>query len=242
MGDRNETVLMLHGWTGSPAHFRMMAAVLQARGYGVSVPLLAGHGTDVADMVDTGWRDWLRDAAAAAHEVTSSGCRLHVVGLSMGGVLGLLLAPVFEAATLTTINAPQRVYSRRVRLAPLMRGSRRISEEDPPAPYDEEAAPYAQQYDDRPVGTVADLLDLIRASRASLGRVTCPTLIVQSRADETVRPKSARMILRGIAATEKRIVWLERSRHVALLDRERDHIHTHVLDHLARSGRPHDPA
>jgi carboxylesterase len=193
-------------------------------------------------MVDTGWRDWLRDAATAAYTVTASGSRLHIVGLSMGGVLGLLLAPAFDAATLTTINAPLSVHSRRVHLAPLMRGSRRIAREEPPAPYDDEAAPYAQQYDDRPVGTVADLFDLIRAARANLGRVTCPTLVVQSRVDETVRPRSARMILRGIASTEKRIVWLERSRHVAVLDRERGRIHASVLEHLTRHAAGHEPA
>jgi carboxylesterase len=233
-GTRPETVLVLHGWTGSPAHFRLMAAVLADHGYGVSAPLLSGHGTDVEHMVGTGWRDWLRDAATAADAVTGSGDRLHIVGLSMGGLLGLLIAPSFGAATLTTINAPLRVYSRRARVAWLARGSGRILDEEPPEPYDEEAQPYAHQYDASPVGTVAELFDLVRASRASLSRVTCPTLIVQSRVDETVRPGSAEIIRDGIAADDKRILWLERSRHVALLDGERDLIVRAVLDLLGR--------
>jgi len=231
-GARDETVLLLHGWTGSPSHFRLMAAALRAGGYGVRAPLLAGHGTHVSDMVDTTWRDWLRDAATAANAVVEAGHRLHIVGLSMGGALGILLAPPFAAATLTTINTPQRVFSRRVRFASLLRGSRRVVDEDPPAPYDDEAQSYAHQYDENPVGTIADLFDLVRAAGRSLERVTCPALVVQSRVDETVRPESAEIILRGLGSRHKRIVWLERSRHVALLDTERGLIHEQVLEHL----------
>ena len=65
-GARDDAVLMLHGWTGSPAHLRPLAAQLNASGYAVSAPLLAGHGTAIDDMVDTGWRDWMKSALAAA--------------------------------------------------------------------------------------------------------------------------------------------------------------------------------
>ena len=216
--------------------------MLHDHGYGVRAPLLAGHGTHVSDMLDTGWRDWLRDAAAAAHDVSATGATLHIVGLSMGAVLGILLAPVFAAATLTTVNAPLRVYSRRVRFASMARGSRRVLDPEPPDPYDDEAQAFAHQYDETPVGTVAELFDLVRAAAKSLHRVTCPTLVVQSRVDETVRPESAELILRGIAAADKRVLWLERSRHVALLDVERDILHAQLLEHLARfstgSGTP----
>src|SRR6202034_1981733 len=55
-------VLVLHGFTGNPHSVRGLAQALADAGSTVELPLLPGHGTDVADMVPTRWEDW---AAAA---------------------------------------------------------------------------------------------------------------------------------------------------------------------------------
>jgi carboxylesterase len=65
----------------------------------------------------------------------------------------------------------------------------------------------------------------------------CPALVIQSRADETVKPKSGEIIFDGLGSPEKGMVWLEISRHVALLDDERDVIAAEVLEHLEQSSR-----
>lgn len=231
-GERLDAVLLIHGWTGSPAHMRPLAASLNEAGFTVRGTLLAGHGTTVEEMVGTGWRDWVRSGAVDAIELAESGRPLHLVGLSMGGIISLLLAPVLEAASVVTINSPQIVRNRRARFAGLYRGIDRIDPRDPPAPASPEMEQFQQQYDARPVGTVAELGDLIRAARRNLHRVTCPTLVIQSRADEAVRPRSAEIIYDGISSVERGLVWLERSRHVATLDEERDIIAEAILDHL----------
>ena len=126
----------MHGWTGSPAHFRLLADELIAAGYSVAAPLYPGHGTRVEDMLATSWRDWLRAAAEAADDLTRLGKRLHLIGLSMGGVISILLAPTFGAARLTTINAPMKFDSKRARVARVARGSLRVVREQwlpPPA-------------------------------------------------------------------------------------------------------------
>jgi carboxylesterase len=66
-------------------------------------------------------------------------------------------------------------------------------------------------------------------------------LIIQSKTDETVKPVSAEIIYDGIGSSEKGLVWLEHSRHVALLDKERDVISQAILEHLERHSRPADP-
>jgi carboxylesterase len=222
--------MLLHGWTGSPAHLRELGRIINDAGFTVVAPLLAGHGTTLEDMALTGWRDWVRSALEPAIELEDR--PLHLIGLSMGGVISLLLAPVLAAASVTTINAPQRVYNRRIRLAAAYRGSRRIEPGDPPEPASPEMRMYQQQYNGSPIGTVAELRDLMRAAGRNLRRVTCPALIIQSKADETVRPKSAEIIFDGISSVEKGLVWLEDSSHVATLDEERDVIAAAILDHL----------
>ena len=120
-------------------------------------------------------------------------------------------------------------------MARLFRGSKRIDQGEPSDVPPGEAAQYWVQYEDSPVGTVADLLDLMDAAEHALPRITAPAVIIQSHADETVHPQSAEIIHDGLGSAQKRIVWLERSRHVALLDAERDRIHQELL---AQATRP----
>ncbi|MFQ5554689.1 MAG: alpha/beta hydrolase [Acidimicrobiia bacterium] len=235
-GSGRAGVVLLHGWTGSPAHLRMLADALHDRGHSIVAPLLAGHGTAVGDMLGTSWRDWLRSAAEGAQEVVDSGKTLHLVGLSMGGILSLLLAPVFGAASVTTISAPMKVYDRFAPHSWLVRGSTRLRPHEPVALAGDGVDRFRVQYDHSPVGTVADLFDLIRAARATLGRVTCPALVIQSRADQTVRPESASILRDGLSGTRARVVWLERAGHVALLDEERSVIHREVAAHIASAS------
>ncbi len=231
-GNMPGAVILIHGWTGSPAHLRVLGAYLNGAGYTVNAPLLEGHGTKLEDMVGTGWRDWVRTATEAAVSEASAGGPIHLVGLSMGGIISLLLAPVLEAASVTTINAPLRVWNKQMKLAGMYRGSDRIEPSDPPVPAPSEMQKYQHQYDGTPVGTVAELYDLMRAAKRNVDRVTCPTLIIQSKTDETVRPESAEIIYDGVSSSDKGLVWLENSRHVALLDDERDVIARSILEHL----------
>ncbi len=229
-GKRPDVVILLHGWTGSPAHLRELGRVINEAGFEVVAPLLAGHGTTLEDMALTGWRDWVRTALEAS--VGLADRPTHLVGLSMGGVISLLIAPILPAASVTTINAPQLVYDRRLRLSPAYRGSSRIEPADPPDPAPSEMRQYQQQYNGTPIGTVAELRDLMRAAGRNLSRVTCPALVIQSKTDETVKPKSAEIIYDGIASAAKGLVWLESSRHVATLDEERGVIAAAILEHL----------
>jgi carboxylesterase len=235
-GPRPDGVVLLHGWTGSPAHKRMLGDFLHGRGFTVVAPALAGHATDPADMAGTGWRDWVRSASEAARVASADGRRLHFVGLSMGGLLSLLLAPQFRAASVTTINAPMLTRRRFASSAHLLKHVRPFHEWEAIEPPPGDGAAYWHQYAAAPLSTVPDLLYLMRTARRHLGRVTCPLLVIQSRIDETVRPESARIIVGGVASASKRLVWLERSRHVSTVDGERDVIHRAVLDHLAAAA------
>ena len=51
-------VLLVHGYTGSPASMRPWAEYLNQRGFTVRVPLLPGHGTKPEDLNEVKWEQW----------------------------------------------------------------------------------------------------------------------------------------------------------------------------------------
>ena len=88
---------------------RPLAEALADAGFAVELPRLPGHGTDTADMVETGWDDWLTEAERALEAVqarTPDG-KVVVAGLSMGGALTVALAEGHpELAGIVLINVP----------------------------------------------------------------------------------------------------------------------------------------
>ena len=94
-------MLVLHGFTGNPSSMRGLATAFVEAGHTVEMPRLPGHGTDVEDMLRTGWSDWSAAAEAALVDLQSRTDEVVVAGLSMGGYgalrLGLLNPKRFAA-------------------------------------------------------------------------------------------------------------------------------------------------
>ena len=83
------TVILLHGFTGSPAEMRLLAYALNAQGYGVETPLLAGHGTRLDDLMKIEPHQWLEQIDALVQRLHDHGQRVVVAGLSLGSILAL---------------------------------------------------------------------------------------------------------------------------------------------------------
>ncbi len=229
-GDNGEAVVLIHGFTGTPAHFRLLAPRLQERGYTVLAPLLAGHGTVREALADTRGRHWVESAASAIARVADHH-KLHLAGLSMGGLIALVLAGPTGATTVTTINSPIRFRDRTIWLSPLAHRLRPMVEwkEGDPPPLDPEAEPLWLTYQGFPTKAAAELLLLSRRALRAAGRLRRPSLVIQSRTDETVDPASA-LILRQALGRDCRLVWLEDSLHNALLDRNRHQVEEALVE------------
>jgi esterase/lipase len=90
---RNTGCLLIHGFTGSPPELLPLGKYLAERGCMVAAPLLAGHGTRVEDLAATSWQDWLQSAADALKRLREEPIeRIFLIGISMGGLLSLMLA------------------------------------------------------------------------------------------------------------------------------------------------------
>ncbi|MDR3200325.1 MAG: alpha/beta fold hydrolase [Spirochaetales bacterium] len=108
----DEAFLLIHGFTDVSDQLRYMAERLWERGYTVSVPRLPGHGTCGEDFLQTSWKDWLRRAADEFFDLRCRYETVHLLGVSMGGLIAIILASRFQTGKLV-LAAPAIVTSSR---------------------------------------------------------------------------------------------------------------------------------
>lgn len=224
-------ILLVHGFTGSPSEMRLLGESLQQEGYTVLAPRLPGHGTSPSHMAQTGWQDWYGAVEDAYHFLLGLCREISVVGLSMGGLLALKLAAEYPVNKVAALSAPIYIADKRLKWLPLYRvvrqyvpKRRRHLNVDPI---------YSVCYDRTPLSSLASLLEFIPRVDAVLPRLTAPLLIVQSKAEHTVCPRSASHILERAGSKEKKIVWLTRSGHIVTLDNERQTVFTVIAAFLS---------
>ena len=236
-GTKGETIVVIHGFTGCPAHWRLVAPVLAEAGYTIVAPLLPGHGTRPEDLTGVSADDWLASVVEAALGVPGP---VHLAGLSLGGLLAVLAARPVDATTITTINAPIRLRDRRAALLPLIARFRpEVDHSDQPLPdVDPEAADLFFTYRRYPTTAAVELLSLRPRVLREARRLRRPATVVQSCADETVHPSSGPRLTRALGP-RARLVWLERSIHNALLGAERQRVAQAILDQVRSEEPPH---
>lgn len=227
-------VLLVHGFTGSPQSMRPWGEALAAHGYTVLCPRLPGHGTTVADLASTTWHDWAGEADMALRGLSERCSSIFVGGLSMGGTITLDLAArnADRLRGVMLVNASVYTSDPRTKLAPLL-GKLPLTlkgvSNDIADPSQHELA-----YDRISTKAVASFLAYQKVVRQRLLAVKNPALIFVSRQDHTVHPGNASFIAEHISSTDKEVVWLERSYHVATLDYDRDEIFARSAQFVAK--------
>ena len=233
-GDRHG-VLLLHGFTGTIAHLRLVAEALNRQGFTVMGVNLPGHAATMDDMAKCTWQDWL-EAAKDAFLMLQKRCdHVSVAGLSMGGCLSLLLAEQMQPTAIAPISAPMGTRLP-LWLATLTR---------PILPTiwwktrDGQMVPVMNEYDYGYPGFRSScgrhLSRLIKLSRRNLHAVTCPVLVVQSHGDETITADSAEVILRGVSSKRRGVLWLRDAPHVCTITDEAERIAAAIGEHFRRA-------
>ena len=214
-------ILLIHGFTGTCAHMRPLAEDLAARGYTVRTINLPGHALTEADMAKATWQQWLHAAKEAAYQMMQEVRVFTVAGLSMGGVLALLIAEQMKPDVCVPISAPTAV-------------------KNPGLPFSGLAAPFYPRiswgpatdrhtcidktydfgYSGFPTAKGADLYRLIKMANRNLFNIQCPILAVQSDGDETIWEGSADRILNEVSSKMRRKLWLHGMPHVVTLTPE----------------------
>jgi carboxylesterase len=199
----------------------------------VCAPRLYGHGVEPAHLRRVHWQDWYLSALDGYHLLRRQCDQVFVLGLSMGGLLSLRLAADETLAGVVVMAAPLRLTIPGVWLVHLLRhfgttvmrfnrAADRINAriETLQRERGEAVTGRVAYYEHSAAGT-AELLKLQAEVKASLSRITAPTLLLFSEADRTVPIENIDLIAKGLTACrDMQIVRLKESDHILTNDIE----------------------
>ncbi len=218
--DGRTGVLLSHGFTGSPASMTPWGRQLAALGHTVRAPRLPGHGTTWKDMNTKRWPDWYGEVDAALTELRATCDQVIVAGLSMGGCLALRLAETRPADidAIVLVNPAINLSRFDLKLLPVLKwlvpSMPGIGNDIKLAGQDEVG------YDRTPLKALASQLQMWKATRADLGKITQPLLIFQSAEDHVLDATSIDLIRAGVSSAVTELVALPESYHVATIDND----------------------
>ena len=227
----NVGILVIHGFTGSTQSIHYFGKGLADAKFTVLAPRLTGHGISPEEMEKAEFKDWLQDVEEALDELRLHADKIFVAGLSMGGALTLYLAENYDDILgIITINAAidmpdlerlyQSAYSKELKFVSGI-GS------DIKKPDVTELA-----YDKTSVKSMRELIRLMKKVREDLANIHCPALIFSSTTDHVVPPSNSATIYQQIQSTDKTLIKLHDSFHVATLDNDRDLIIKKSIDFI----------
>ncbi len=215
-------VLLLHGYTSTPAEVYPLAQFLYARGYTVAGPLLPGHGTTPQDLNTCQWQDWAEAVARAYEELAGHCSQVLIGGESLGALLTLYTAsePVAQdAAGIMTFAPALLVPGGRLVIARLLAPFVAYLPK-PRNPTDAFVDSRWQGYDVNPLRAAVQVGKLQRIVRQRLQAIRQPILILQGRLDTSIDPRSAEVVYQEVGSAVKELHWMERSTHCVILDVE----------------------
>ncbi len=215
------TVVLIHGFTGSSAEMQLLAKSMNAEGYGVEVPLLEGHGTNLSDLMEVDPQQWIDRLDGLIARLLLEGKMVVVGGLSLGSILSLQVALRYpQIKALLLYSPPIRSGDPRRFLAPLLTRFRQSLAKPPSDFVDPMASERLWSYDRYPVATSARVLQLISRTRKQLKSVEQPLLAIASRCDNVISISGIELLMRTVQSNPKELQWLERSSHAITVDAE----------------------
>ena len=241
LGDRSmPACLLIHGFTGTPKEMRWMGEYLNGQGHACLGVRLAGHATDPEDMIRSHWTDWTASVEDGYSLLRSLTDNIFIVGLSMGGVLSLLMSTRLEVNGVVAMSTPYKLPDdprlRKIDWISKIVTYMPKSDEEPGASwFDKEAFKEHVSYPMNPVRSIGELNKLLGEMRSALPKVDVPVLLMHSRDDKYVSPESMEMIYADLVnASDKTKIYVSRSGHVVTRDAARRQVFESALEFLRR--------
>jgi carboxylesterase len=232
---KNLGVLLLHGFTSSLKTVDGFVPYLKKRKISFRMPILRGHGTNPKDLENVTSQDWYDDAEKSLLDLAGEVDKVIVIGLSMGGLVALELGIRHSDRIAAVVGvAPALKFKDPLSgLSPLM--SKIVKYWPSPNAYnDKECAKTNKNYPKFPTKAFVSLLNYSKRVEELLPRLKVPIMLLQSKKDQIVSPRAARIIYDNIGALHKKIVWFEKSGHEMMQDLEKKAVFKEIDNYIAQ--------
>ncbi len=191
-------------------------------------------------MIRSNWTDWtasVEDGYQLLRGVTDN---IFLVGLSMGGILSLLMSTRLNVRGIVALSTPYKLPDdprlRHVDWIAKMIPYMPKSDEEPGASwFDKDAWKDHISYPQNPVRSIGQLNRLLVEMRLALSQVHVPTLLIHSKDDAYVLPDNMELIYADLVnASDKTKLYVTGSGHVLPRDAARQQVFHHVLEFIQR--------
>jgi carboxylesterase len=234
--------LLIHGFTSTPKEMRGMGRFLNEHGYTCLGIRLTGHATDPQDMIRSNYADWTASVEDGYNLLRCLSDRIILVGVSMGGVLTLLMSTRLDVIGAVALSTPYKLQDDpRLRHIDLISKTVPFMPKDNGEPgsgwFDKEAWKDHISYPQNPVRSIGQLNKLLGEMRAALHQVRVPVLLIHSKDDDYVLPGNMELIFADlINASDKTKLYVTGSGHVITRDAARQQVFQYALDFIQRIG------
>jgi carboxylesterase len=232
--------LLIHGFTGTPKEMRWMGEYLnREHGFTCLGIRLSGHATRPKDMIRSRWTDWTASVEDGYHLLRGMTDHIYFIGLSMGGVLSLLMSTRLDAKGVVVMSTPYQMPEDhpgwQIRLYSYFKPYIRKSKEEPGTGWFDKSA-YADHisYPLNPVRSAVELKILIGKMRTALPDVRVPVLMIHSKDDKYVLPENMDRIYAELGTSDKTKLYITESGHVVPRDAARESAFKATVEFISR--------
>ncbi len=218
---KKKGILIFHGFTGTPDEMLYIAQVLNRNGFTVYVPLLPGHGTEWKNLNYVKSEDIVKFINRSYVFLCSECENIYVTGFSLGGALALFTAEVFPVKKISLIN-PMILQSFMSFLGSAF--SFMIPAFPARSDINDKTVSLKNHYNVYPLKGLKEFMKVSGNVASNIRRISCPTCIFYSAQDHLVSAKNTKFIFNNISSSDKKIVLLKHSFHIAVADFDKDFI------------------
>lgn len=241
LGDSSKpSCLLIHGFTGTPKEMRWMGDYLHQHGYTCLGIRLAGHATDPEDMIRSRWTDWTASVEDGYHLLGGLSADIFLVGLSMGGILSLLMSTRLNVKGVIAMSTPSRLPTDYPTwllqfISLFIKYRPKTNEPSGSGWFDKAAYREHIAYSQNPVRSAVELKKLTLELHAALPKVTVPVLLMHSKDERYVLSDNMESIYTGLVnAPDKTKLYITGSGHNLPRDASREQVFQYAAEFIQR--------
>ncbi|HID92581.1 MAG TPA: hypothetical protein EYP60_00665 [bacterium (Candidatus Stahlbacteria)] len=203
-------ILLIHGLSKSPDELKLIAEKLAKQDFTVYCPRLPGHikcpigyETCLRELPNVTYNDWEHSVNEAFSKLGQWVDEIYVGGISLGANLAVIIAGSHSVQGVISVAGV--IYTRGV----LTLGSLAIYLAKKILARGKGEAIYHGVS----ISKLASMRMAVERTKEILPKVRAPLLVMHSKYDDIVHPKSAKYIYKRANSNEKKLMWLESTRH-----------------------------